>query len=150
MTDSEHLSTSVTLFVRARPAFGAEEYKREVMERIAELERGGRLERFDVRTWEKAVRDAGPLERCESLRSVFRRLEEFERWADRNGVSVDGVFRRREVHSAITDERYAVVSLPTLCLVAYEGGELRGVYPHSDGSDTRTVFDFLDALQRDR
>ncbi|WP_129112818.1 HTH domain-containing protein [Halegenticoccus tardaugens] len=146
MSDSEQPRPSVTLFVRTKPACGVEGYKRRVLERLTALRREGKLADYDVELWEKAIPCEGPIEECDALDSVHRRIERFERWAERHDASIDGAFRRREIHSAITDETYSVLSLPTLCLAAYEDDELRAVYPHVDGDETYSVLDFLEAL----
>jgi len=117
-----------------------------VLERIREFETRGTVDDVSVRVWGTfvAAPDGDPDE-FESL--AHKRVAEFQRWAERNGHSLEPAFERFERSSMVSEEGSDVVRLPMQCLAVYEGDRLVGVFPCSTSDGTNTVEDCLDRLE---
>ncbi|XVH31547.1 HTH domain-containing protein [Haloferacaceae archaeon DSL9] len=149
INECERRPFSVKLFVRANPEPGIEAQKEAVVGRLSELDRSGSIETYDVRVWGSAIRRSGPLEGTDFYEDTFSHLEAFQRWADGNGVAMNFAFKERQIDCSITDEAYSVLSLPSMCLAVYAGDDLCGVYPHCEGSETRSIRGVLETLDAD-
>lgn len=147
MSGTTHRKRTVDLYLCAEPQLGVERRKQTVVDRLTDLERAERIDDFCVHVWGRAIRPTGPLEGTDYHRSILDRLREFEEWLDRRGGAADRLFERREVDSAVVDESYTVISLPTMCLAVYEDGELSGVYPYDDADGSHSVLDCLSELE---
>ncbi len=111
-----------------------------LVDRLARLQAEGTIEGFDVECWPDEVSlssDGHP-----EVVGAFRR---YERWAERNEVSLRPAFDVRSVSPLIGAHR-ELLRLPAACLAAYENGDLARVFPCTDGDHTWTVEDCLDAL----
>ena len=73
---------------------------------------------------------------------------EFADWADRNDHSLAPAFERRTRSYLGLDQVDDVVVFPVVSLAVYEGEHLQAVFPCSDGDQTYTVPDCLDAFER--
>lgn len=113
---------------------------------------GRRLERLDDRDvavdvtrreWPERV----PVGDCDGwIRDTYLA---FTDWADRNGTELTPFFSTRECYTPDRETYTDWLVLPAFCLAVYEDGELNTVYPHKDGTETRTVEDAIDALERE-
>lgn len=121
---------SVPRVVRDRPS--------SIVERLDRLDSEGRVGSVETHTW--------PEELCPVEGAVADRYEEFDAWADANGVALDPFFETRECRCLASDRSDTALVLPVLCLAVYEGGDLRAVYPHATGDGVRTVDDGIAAL----
>lgn len=146
MTTSTADSKRVKLFLRANAEVGAERTKDAAVETLADLSADGVIEGYDVNVWGRELRVDGPLASTEYGSELLEHIREFRSWAVANGVSLESVFNEGTVTSPLTDEHYEVVSLPTMCLAVYEGGELSGVYPCHDGNRPCSVLEYLEEL----
>ena len=108
------------------------------VETLRACEREGVLDGLVLRSWPEAVR----LDADTPHREVVERFEEFERWADRQGVSVRPPFEVRTGVS-LTGERRERLVTPLVCLALYDEGRLLGVYPHSADGETYTIEDAI-------
>lgn len=129
------------LKLRALASAGAHGFQREIVDRLDHLVEQGKLDSFETDVWGAQIPVADPTEQYETYR-------EFESWADRRGVSLAPAFERREFGSMVADETREVIVLPLVCLVLYDRGELRAVYPHADGDRIYTVADGVEAVDR--
>lgn len=130
------MQRDLSIIVHARPTSVTREQRRSVRRELDRLESHALLE-YEMRTWPAEFeRDDAP----EDLRSTVR---EFERWSDREGVSLRPCLERRSYERSITDESGEVVSLPGLALATYDAGELAIVVPYTDSELHVTVDDYL-------
>ena len=150
MSTSNEPQRRLKLFLRAEPEMGAEEIKQEAVDRLVELDREGHIDEFEIGIWGKALRTGGPLAGTAYQREILTHLREFREWAARHDVSLERAFEERDVTSAVTEESYRVVDLPTICLAVYEEGTLAGVYPCHDGDRARSVLEYLESATADR
>lgn len=126
-----------------RDTYGTYDVQQSVRDRVHELESRGVLGDSTVSGWgtEQLTYETD----CRS--AVLAVLEAFETWAERNDVSLEPAFERRELSPLLSSESYEVAVFPVVCLVLYEGNDLRGVFPVHDDDEVHTVEDCLDALE---
>lgn len=146
MTSNAKSGTCIELFVRSQSASAVRPQQQAVIERLASLERRGVIDEFDVRVWGAEMCLTTASEETTCYTETIDRLEAFETWASRAGVSLDRTFQHRDRQSTVTGEDYTAIIVPVMCLVVYRDGELRCVSPHDDEAVTRTVHDVLDCL----
>jgi hypothetical protein len=132
-------AVSIVLWTR-RPVCGP---RTDVIDRLAALSTAGHLSGFAVETWPEEVVVSEP-GRHEAL---LDRIDRFEQWAADNGLSVRPPFQTR-TKSPLVGRSETVLKTPMLFAAAYEGDTLVGVYPCSDGEQTWTVPEYLDAIER--
>lgn len=137
---------TVDLYVRSLVADGAQAQQEAVIGRLDRLRDRGDIAGFAVDVWGARVSPDGATARTDAGAAVLRQVEAFRAWADRHGMSVG--FEAGETRSAITDEAYTAVVLPTMTLAEYRGDTLRFVAPCTDGESRHTVTDRLDRLER--
>ncbi len=130
----------VDVYVRARPADRTQ--CDAVVETLRTCHESGRIADLNVDCWPKDVSLANELLEDPAVAIV----DEFERWAAENGVSLEPAFDVRSVHSSITGEKDRVLSLPSICIACYNGDELVAVFPCSNDDRTITVPDAIEAL----
>ncbi|MDS0281032.1 HTH domain-containing protein [Haloarcula onubensis] len=128
----------VDLWVR-RPVCGP---RTTVIDRLSELRTAGALADFDVTTWPEEIALTGD-NRQEAL---LETIEGFEDWAADRGLSLRPPFETRTASRLVGDSE-DVLRTPMLLAAAYEGDELVGIYPCTDGTETWTIPAFLDALE---
>jgi hypothetical protein len=150
MDESSEREYTIELFVRAEPEFGTEAARQAVVDRLGELKRTGPVAKYDVHAWGKSIRLDGPLQGTSYHGHVVEHVESFRNWAATNGVSLGGAFANHDLHSAMTDEAFTTVSLPTCCLAVYVDEDLVAVYPHVAAGRQHGVFDALEGLTADR
>lgn len=129
---------SMVLWTR-RPVCGP---RTDVIDRLSRLDSNGDVAAFDIQTWPGKV----VLDEHTEHATVVERFEAFRSWADDRGVTVMPPFERRAVTSLVGQKR-EVLTVPMMCLAVYEDGDLRGVYPCSDGDRTWRVTDALDSYE---
>ena len=128
----------VDLYVR-RPVCGP---RTTVIDRLSALRTTGELADFSVTTWPDEIVLTGDDRQDELLGTI----EGFEDWAADHGLSLRPPFETRTVSSLVGDSE-DVLTTPMLLAAAYDDGDLVGVYPCTDGTETWTVAAFLDALE---
>lgn len=133
-------SLEVELWVR-RPVCGP---RTTVIDRLGALRTAGTIDDFSVTSWPEEIALTGD-DRQEELLST---IERFEDWATDRGLSLRPPFETRTASLLVGDSE-DVLTTPMLLAAAYEGGELVGVYPCTDGTETWTIQEFLDALEAD-
>lgn len=134
--DADVPDPEMVLWTR-RPVCGP---RAEVIDRLSALAARDAIGGFTVETWPDELAISEHTERG----SVVERFKEFLLWADEHDRSITPPFERRTV-SPLVGESREVLTLPIMCLAVYEDGDLRGVYPNSDGEGTVSVTDYLDA-----
>ena len=128
----------ISLWVR-RPVCGP---RTTVIDRLGALRTAGELDEFSVTTWPEEIALTGA-NREEALLDT---IEGFEDWAADRGLSLRPPFETRTASSLVGGSE-DVLRTPMLLAAAYEGDELVGVYPCTDGTKTWTIPEFLDALE---
>lgn len=122
--------------------------KRErALERLERLAATPAVESATVGVWGEGVEETRELDRVPQLRTVRRRLEAFDAWAERTERSLEPFFRRERVESTITGRTTDVRRLPTLALAEFAGDEVVHVAPCRDGDRTIDALDRLAAIE---
>lgn len=138
------------LHVRSLSPDGARSRQDAVIDRLQRFDERDVIRGYDVHVWGDALRPTSLAAQTDVGEFALERLSAIEDWADRNGVSVEGVFPVREVDSAITGERYVEISFPMVLLTEFAGDDLRRVAPCVDDGRTFSVDDCLDVIERER
>src|SRR6056297_1437414 len=128
----------VDLWVR-RPVCGP---RTTVIDRLSALRAAGALADFDVTTWPEEIALTGDNRQEELLETIAA----FEDWAADRGLSLPPPFETRTASLLVGDSE-DVLTTPMVLAAAYEGEELVGIYPCTDGTKTWTIPEFLDALE---
>lgn len=138
------------LFVRTLGAApGSHGRQATLLDRIDRLDRGGVIDGANVSVWGDSICVSECCSRHPMVRSIRDRIESFQAWAQEKREVAVG-FDRREVSSSITDERFAVVDLPTMCLAVYVDSYLEGVFPATIAGEEWTIPEYLDWFERTR
>lgn len=130
----------LAIVVHTRPSSLTGERRRTVRRQLDRLESRDLLE-YEVQTW------PGEIELAEAPEELLSTVREFERWSDREGVSLRPCLERRSWNRPITGESGEVLRLPCLALAAYDAGDLATVVPYTDGAEHVTVDDYLGWLR---
>lgn len=133
------------LFVRSLVPTGASPEQERVVERIADLQREGRLVDSTVTVWGGGIAPASMVAETEPGRTILETVGEFTRWASRHDLRFPSAFEERECASMVDDDR-AVIAFPLMCLAIRDRGDLRCVAPWSNDAFTHTIHDCLDEL----
>lgn len=128
----------VDLWVR-RPVCGP---RTTVIDRLSSLTASGALADFSVTTWPEEIVLTGRNRQGELLDTI----ERFESWAADHGLSLRPPFEARTA-SLLVGESEDVLTTPMMLAAAYDGDELVGIYPCTDGDRTWTISEFLDGLE---
>lgn len=142
---------SAELLVRSQAPFGVRDRQRAAIDELDRLEGEGTIDEYDVHLWgaEVCLEERTPGTSCD--RASAARLLELRQWADAEGVSLDGAFRRADRAPTYFEDHASgeVVSLPVLALVVYRGDSLQEVYPSTRDGESRSVTDGLRTLSAD-
>lgn len=80
-------------------------------------------------------------------RFICQRIEQFDEWAARNGMTLGSFFETNPVTSQIDDNNYERIVPPTVTTAEFDAeGSLQFVAPSSDGETVYTPADRLDEL----
>lgn len=137
----DRVKPDAELFLREHVPAAVHDRQRAVRERLDRLERSRVLGDVTVTNWSRSVR----LDDGEARDPVVDRLAS---WASRNGCDLEPSFVKRAAGSVACERRHEIVELPFVCLALAVDGETRAVFPHTEQSETRTVGDCLDGLER--
>lgn len=132
---------TVEFHVRGELPAPAKAQAEQVYEGLAALAGQGAID-AERTTWPNRTPVADPEGNVRDMYLSFRE------WADEQGYSLAPFFQIRECYTADSGGWTDWLVTPALCLAVYEDGTLSAVYPHTDGSETRTVQDGLQALER--
>ena len=131
--------TRVVLYTRNELPPPAEEQCELVYSRLQELADVSDIERTE---WDKRT----PVDGCDTdLRDTYLA---FTNWASETGRELTPFFRTRECYTPEQERHTDWLVMPALCLAVYDDGNLTAVYPHTDGTETKTVEDGVDELER--
>lgn len=125
---------------------GAAARQEAVIDELRALEERGRVDEVDVVVWGDRVGLGTAAAATDAGRRVHDRLDACLAWEEASDRSLRPCFDVRELRNRITDEACAVIDLPSMLLVEYEGGDVERVTPSSDGASVETVTDRLRAL----
>lgn len=133
---------TVELHVRNELPPPAEAQAAQVYEGLAVLAGKGAIDDLERSTWPSRT----PIENPDcGLRDTYLAFQE---WADDHGISLGPFFQTRECFTPDRGGWTDWLVTPAMCLAVFEDGALSAVYPHTDGSETYTVQDGLEALER--
>jgi len=136
------------LFVRSLGSHvGSHRRQAAILERIERFEERDIIDSVQLTVWGDSVCVSECCAERPAVRATRDRVEQFNEWAQQR-ASISTPFERREVRSSITDEQYAVVDLPTICLAVYVDTSLDAVVPASIDGEHRTVSWYLDWFER--
>ncbi|MBV0901527.1 HTH domain-containing protein [Haloarcula salina] len=136
--DVEAGTVTVRLWSR-RPVCGP---RTTVIDRLTELRAAGVLDDVEIQTWPEEIAVSEHSVHSDVLDTV----ERYETWASERGLSLRPPFETR-TSSLLVGGSKEVLRTPMLVAAAYEGDELLGVYPCTDGTSDWSITDFLDALE---
>jgi hypothetical protein len=128
----------IELWVR-RPVCGP---RTTVIDRLGSLRASGELSEFSVTTWPEEIVLTGQ-NRQDGLLDT---IEAFESWAADHGLSLRPPFETRTASLLVGDSEDVLVT-PMMLAAAYEDGDLVGIYPCTDGTETWTIPEFLDGIE---
>lgn len=133
---------TVEFHVRSELPPPAEARAAQVYEGLSVLSGQGAIDGLERSRWPARV----PIENAESsLRDAYL---QFQGWAEEHDASLTPFFQTRECYTPDCGGWTDWLVLPAMCLAVFEDGQVSAVYPHADGSETHTVQDGLDALER--
>jgi len=136
--DSLQSDEFVAVLWTRRPVCGP---RSTVIDRLSGLRSEGVLDDFDVQTWPEEIALSQPTHDDSLLDTV----ETLEQWAATHDLSLRPPFERRTA-SLLVGGSETVLTTPMMLLAAYEGDQLCGVYPCTDGDQTWTITSYLDAV----
>lgn len=113
-----------------------------VIDRLSSLRAAGTLDDFDVTTWPEEI----PLTADNRQAELLETVESYEAWAAERGLSLRPPFETRTATLLVGDSE-DVLTTPVLLAAAHEDGDLVGIFPCTDGTETWTISEFLDALE---
>jgi hypothetical protein len=128
----------VDLWVR-RPVCGP---RTTVIDRLGALRTRGAIADFSVSTWAEEIVLTGANRQDDLLETV----ETFENWAADHGLSLRPPFETRTASMLVGDSE-EVLTTPMMLAVARDDGDIVGIYPCTDGTETWTVEAFLDGIE---
>jgi DNA-binding Lrp family transcriptional regulator len=137
------------LFVRSLAPRGVRTRQQAVVERLQELTERGTVGGYTVHVCGKQVPARAADATTEFGAYLLDRIGVFEKWADRNGWSLESLFERHSLDSSITGEHTEVIVMPVMALAEYEDDDLRFVAPCSTGEQRCSIQDRLDDLLAD-
>lgn len=140
-------SLTVELYVRSLAPDEARPTVKSVVERLQRLEAADAIDNFTVHVTRKKVCPDSPTARIEPGAFLLDQVSAFEAWADRNGRSVSGAFRRIVDAEGIDGSDHSGVAFPTMAMAEYEDRDLRFVSPATEGPTVNTVLDRIDVLE---
>ncbi len=139
-TDNQSTECTVVCHVRAplllEPVDGQ-------VETLQTCESEGTVDTLLLRSWPEQV----TISEESPHQEVLETFERYERWADRQGVSIQPPFNERTARSSVTGQANDVLVTPVLCLAIYRDEQLVGVFPHSAADETYTATEAIAALR---
>lgn len=138
------------LFVRTLGApAGSHGRQAAVLDRLDRLDQRDVVDSTRVQVWGDSICVSECCSNHPTIRSLRDRIASFRAWGQEK-PDVDMGFERRTIDNSITDERFEVVDLPTMCLAVYVDSYLEGIFPVSIGEETWTVPDYLNWFEQTR
>lgn len=141
-------SRRLELHVRALSPNGARSRQERVVARLEQLDTDGTIDAFTINVWGARFCPESAASRTDSGQFIAERIETFEEWARRVGVSLGPLFETRKVRSLITEDTRSVVVLPTMLLAEFGDGGLRHVAPHVKDEGFHTIDERLETIDR--
>lgn len=140
---------SLKLFIRsifepdeAKVAEKVQTRRDAIVERMNEFKANGKIAEKTVfdKAWDRMMSPDHRNNAGGPMKHAVDQYDEFTQWATRNNVSLRPHFNE-------VDTLGGKIRFPDLCLAAYQGQNVRGVFPCSDETTVYTIKDYLDALQ---
>lgn len=138
---------TVELWMRTLPTGEGEEHD-ELVARLRALERCGRIDGVECRTWPHEVAVDDPRTPRES--TVVNRVTSFRRWAATRGVDLPAFERTTTAGVGRMGPAYEALTLPPTALAVYQDGVLVWVAPCVDDEHEYTPLDWIEAAERGR
>lgn len=138
----------VDLHVRSLSPGGAHSPQERVVDRLEQLDADGAIDAFTLTVWGTRFCPESAARRTDTGQFVAERIDAFEEWASRAGVSLDPVFETRETGSLVTEDAQSAIVLPKMLLVEIDGSKVHHVAPHVADDGPHTIADRLTTLGR--
>lgn len=137
---------NLQLYVRSLSPTGFRDRQERIINRLERLDAIGAIREYAVTVWGDRLAEPD-IERTETGKRIFDRIESFRNWADTHDKSLAPFFETDHVHSSITEEAYNQIVFPSMTLAEYGADGLRFVTPCTEGETVHMVADHLDALE---
>lgn len=138
----QHDAADLTVACHVRPSLVLEPIDSKV-ETLRACERDGIVDSLLLRSWPAEV----PMVEDSPHPEVLEQYDRFVDWAERADVDIGPAFQRRETRSIATDRTVERLVTPAIALAFYDGDDIVGVFPHTDGETTHTVPEAIAALR---
>jgi hypothetical protein len=149
MSGETATSRTLELYVRSLSSSTTGIRLESIIDRLKSFVAAGHINDYTVTVWGERVSTDGAVSRTDQGGLIHHRIAEFRQWASNHGVTLEGGFDTRTVHSSITGETHEYITLPSVALAARRDGDLEWVVPSSDSSGMTTAMDRLEALTND-
>jgi len=117
------------LYVRSLAPTNGWDRQEGVIERLQDLAEAETIDGFElVVTGQCICPDSAAVE-TDTGRFLLDRLRAFEAWAERDGVTLDPCYRRRDEKSTYTGERHTGISVPNIAMAEFSDGDLAFLTP---------------------
>lgn len=146
MTGTDKSRSQIELCARSLFPIGAYQQQEQVIERLDQLDKSGRIADFSV-IWGKCVATNTTTARPEKERYILNRVAEFKQWALSKNIALELFHQTQTVDGEITEDSYTTMTLPVMGPAEYSNGELVHVAPSTKGDTVRQVEDRLTALE---
>lgn len=134
----------ITLHVRSLCPAGADTQQKGIVERLRALDETGDIDEFSIEVWGSRV----PCDAQTAVgSSMLERIEAFETWSDRTGVSIAPFFETRTSGSLLTEEPRETIVPPAVSLAEFHDETLHYVTPCVEDGRVWTVADRLDTIE---
>lgn len=139
---SHHDTADLAVACHVRPSLVLEPIDSKV-ETLRACERDGAVDALLLRSWPAEV----PMVEDSPHPEVLEQYDRFVDWAARADVDLGPAFQRRETSSVASDRTVERLVTPAIALAFYDGDDIVGVFPHTDGETTHTVPEAIAALR---
>lgn len=143
-------SRTLELYVRSLSSSTIGVRLESIIDRLKACVAEGHIEDYTVTVWGERVSTDKAISGTDQGGLIRHRIAEFRQWASDHGVTLEGGFETRTVHSSITGETHEFITLPSVALAARRDNDLEWVVPSSDASGMTTAMDRLESITNDR
>jgi hypothetical protein len=149
MSDETATSQTLELYIRSLSSSTTGIRIESIIDRLKALVAEGDITDYTVTVWGERVSTDAAVSQTDQGVFIHRRIAEFRQWASEHGVTLEGGFDTRTVHSSITGDTHEFIPLPSVALAARRDGDLEWVVPSSDDTGTTSAMDRLESITSD-
>lgn len=133
----------VEVYLRSLAPTDIRDTQEQVVETLRTLDDEGRIKGVDYTLCGECVCPSLRTAETDIAKTLLRRYESFEEWADSNDRELVG-FEKRDTESLLTGTSVTGIVFPRLTLAEFRNGDLTFVAPSSNGTEQTSVDDRLD------